>query len=195
MKPHIPTRPSPLRSAWLAIGLLFAALPAQAVYWTHAAGSSLRFQSSYDGESFTGEFRRFQTRLQFDPASLSGHFDVRIDLSSVHTENDERDEVLLGVEFFNAAALGTARYTAHRFRRLEDGRFLAEGELTLRGHRHAVPLTFTWTTAGQPQLAGQAGVRRLAFAVGTGDWADTGLLPDLVSVDTRLLLVALPQEP
>ena len=166
-----------------------AAKPAAAApAWTHGAGSTLGFSSSYDGESFDGAFSRFTTAIAFDPATATGRFDVAINLASANTENDERDEVLLGEEFFNAVAAPQARYVATRFRKLPDGRFVAEGSLTLRGVTRAVPLTFGWTPGAAPVLEGSATVPRLAFQVGTGDWADVEMLPDAVSVRTRLQL-------
>lgn len=156
--------------------------------FTHGPGSMLGFSSSYDGESFDGRFDRFSTRIAFDPATATGRFEVGIDLASARTENDERDEVLLGEEFFNALAVPQARYEASAFRRLPDGRFVADGTLTLRGVTRKVPLTFRWTTGAAPTLDGTATVPRLAFNVGTGDWDDTEALPDDVAVRTRLVL-------
>ena len=178
----------------LSSSLAFAATPAApaakpaAATWTHGPGSTLGFSSSYDGESFDGAFARFTTSIAFDPATATGRFDVAINLASANTENDERDEVLLGEEFFNAVAVPEARYEATRFRRLPDGRFVADGTLTLRGVSRVVPLTFRWTPGAAPVLEGTATVPRLAFQVGTGDWADVEMLPDAVSVRTRLTL-------
>ncbi len=69
---------------------------------------------------------------------------------------------------------------------------MADGTLTLRGITKAVPLTFTWTPGAAPVLAGTATVPRLAFNVGTGDWADTEVMPDAVAVTTRLVLQPKP---
>lgn len=180
----------------LPILLFCAVLPVSAAVappsFIAATGSLLEFRSSYDAETFTGRFERFTARIAFDPASASGHFDVSIDLASAGTENDERDEVLFGAEFFNVRALSQARYQATQFRRLEDGRFVAAGTLSLRGVSQPVPLTFTWTNGSTPLLEGRATVPRLAFQVGTGDWADTELLPDAVEVTTRLRLQPVP---
>lgn len=182
----------------LALTLAFAAplalatSPMGPVRYSHTAGSTLSFSSSYDGESFDGRFAQFTTDIAFDPASAAGRFDVVIQLGSAGTENDERDEVLRGAEFFNALALPQARYQATRFARLADGRFVAEGTLSLRGVSRVVPLTFTWTPGPTPRLEGSATVPRLAFQVGTGDWADTAMMPDAVEVRTRLLLQPAP---
>ena len=59
--------------------------------YTHAAGSTLGFASSYDGEAFEGRFAQFTTDIAFDPATATGRFDVVIALASAGTENEERD--------------------------------------------------------------------------------------------------------
>jgi len=176
----------------LAAPLTFATSPMGPVRYGHATGSTLGFSSSYDGESFDGRFAQFTTDIAFDPASAAGRFDVVIQLASAGTENDERDETLLGAEFFNATAMPQARYQATAFRKLADGRFVADGTLTLRGITKPVPLTFRWTPGATPKLEGTATVKRLEFGIGTGDWDDTEVMPDAVRVTTTLVLQPKP---
>ena len=165
--------------------------PMPAPDWETAPGSWLQFETSYDGEAFEGRFARFAPALRFDPARLAeARFDVRIDLASADTGHDERDEVLAGDEFLDAAGAAEARYVATAFRALGGDRFVADGELTLRGVTLPVALVFTWRGGAGPVLDGEATVPRLAFGVGTGDWADTSLLPDEVKVRTHLVLRA-----
>ena len=83
-----------------------------------------------------------------------------------------------------------ARYLATRFRALGGNRYVAEGTLSLNGASKPVALEFTWTPGAHTVLAGSTTLMRLDFGVGTGEWADTGLLPNEVRVKTRLLLAA-----
>jgi polyisoprenoid-binding protein YceI len=170
--------------------LLFAATSlAHAADYTAQPGSTLGFTATYQGEAFEGRFGKFVPAIRFDPANLAdSRFDVRIELASAGTDNQERDEMLAGSEFFDAGTVPDAHYVASRFRALGGNRYVAEGELTLRGIRKPVALTFTWTAGAQPTLQGEAEISRLAFQVGTGDWTDTELLPDAVAVRTRLVL-------
>ena len=176
---------------FMLTALLFAATAAPAADYDAQPGSKLGFTATYMDEAFEGSFARFTPIIRFDPSDLAGsRFDVRIVLASAGTQNAERDEMLLGSEFFDASGVPEARYVATRFRALGGNRFVAEGTLSLRGVSKPVPLTFTWTPGARPVLAGTATVSRLAFKVGTGDWTDTELLPDAVKVSTRLVLVA-----
>ncbi len=159
-------------------------------------GSTLGFSASYQGEAFEGRFAKFTPRIEFDPKRLAGaRFDVAIDLASAGTKNDERDEALRGEDFFNTRKAPQAHYLATKFRALGGDRYVAEGTLTLNGISKPVPLEFTFTPGAQSVLAGSATVMRLDFKVGTGDWSDTGDLPNAVKVSTRLLLAATPGTP
>lgn len=172
--------------------LLLAALAgtaAQAADYSAGKDSTLGFKAVYMGDSFEGRFARFTPEIRFDPADLAGsRFDVRIVLASASTANQERDEMLVGPDFFNTGAMPEARYQASRFSALGGNRFRAEGTLTLNGKSRPVPLDFSWTPGTPAVLEGRATLKRLDFGVGEGDWADTDLLPNEVEVSTRLEL-------
>src|SRR5690606_35373233 len=97
--------------------LLALAGVADASDWTVQAGASaLRFTGSMQGERFEGGFDRFQAEIRFDPADLAGaRFEVTVDLASADTDNEERDETLLGPDFFNVERSPQAHYSASRF--------------------------------------------------------------------------------
>lgn len=173
--------------------LLLLASPAHATDYVADKSSQLTFVAIYQGESFTGRFQTFTPAISFDPAALErSRFDVRITLASANTDNEERDDLLLGSDFFDSKKLSEARYTATKFRALGGNKFVADGNLTLRGISKPIALTFTWTTGAKTTLQGEARLNRLDFNVGTGDWADTGLLPATVTVKTTLNLTARP---
>jgi polyisoprenoid-binding protein YceI len=165
------------------------AAPAVAADYVQAPGSTLAFASKYDGETFTGTFPGFSTRISFDPAKpAEAALDVTIPLASAVTGNGDRDDTLEGPDFFDAGRFAEARYRASGVRSLGGGEYAADGTLSLRGVSRPVTLTFTWTPGPKPLLVGRATVPRLAFGVGGGDWADTGTIPDAVAVSTRVVL-------
>jgi polyisoprenoid-binding protein YceI len=175
----------------LPLLLALAALPsaATASHYAAQAGSRLTFTASFEGEPFTGRFDKFDAAIRFDPKNLAdSRFDVRIPLASARTDNDERDEALRGPDFFDATGKPEARYEATHFVKLKDGRYRADGTLTLRGIRKPVPLVFSIGTGANPVLVGEATVSRSAFGVGKGEFADLDLIPDKVTVNTRLVL-------
>ena len=180
---------NPLRGGLLAgLGLLAAGLAPQvlAADYVQQRGG-LSFVGKYQGEHFTGLFHGFSTRLQFDPADLSAaRLEVDIPLGKADTRNGERDGTLKGVDFFNVARFATARYSAQGFISLGGDSYQADGILQLRGITKPVRLTFTLSGGDNPVLVGQAVVKRLDFDVGGGDWADVSLIPNEVTVATRV---------
>jgi len=165
-----------------------ALAPAFAADYVQAAGSSLTFASSYEGEVFSGRFPSFATKLSFDPAQLAtAKLDVTIALTGTTTANPERDDTLKGSDFFNVNKFPQARYTATKFRALGGNKFAADGVLSLHGVNKPVTLMFTWIPGAKPVLTGKATVKRLDFGVGGGDWSDTSTLPNDVAVNTKVV--------
>ena len=181
-----------LRIATLALCLAapFGATHAATVWATDNAASTLEFTGSADGEAFTGTFKKFDAKIEFEPNDLEhSSFAVSIDLTSADSGNSDRDETLQGEEFFDTATTSGATYAASRFTKKEDGSFSANGDLTLNGVTKPVPLHFTWKAdAKSATLVGEATIDRTEFNVGTGDWADESSIRHEVKVKTTLKL-------
>jgi polyisoprenoid-binding protein YceI len=149
----------------------------------------LEFSASQAGATFSGSFKRFRVALEFDPAHPDkGRLDVTVDVASVDTQDPERDEILRGPDFFWAEKHPQAVFHAGRFERAGE-LWRAPGELTIRGVRKPVPVTFTLAPAsgGRPAvMKGSARLSRLAFGLGQGDWASTEWVGDPVEVRFEL---------
>ena len=175
----------------LALALLCA--PAFAADYIQAPGSSLVFAGKYQGEAFTGRFPGFATTFRFDPKQLAtSKLVVNIPLASAATSNADYDGELRGASFFDATKFPRATYTSTKFRALGGNRYAADGTLTLRGGSKPVVLEFTWTPGAAPVVSGKATVKRLAFGVGGGDWADTALIPDAIAISTKVVFKPKP---
>jgi len=180
----------PFAAMVVALGVTFgAATSSFAADYVQAPGSTLTFATDYQGEVFVGRLPSFSTRLSFDPTRLAGSkLDVTIALASVTVGDPDGDDTLKGRDFFNVAQFPQARFSASTFRSLGANRYAADGTLSLRGASKPVTLTFTWTPGARPVLTGKATLKRLDFGVGSGDWADTDLIPNEVAVSTRVVL-------
>jgi polyisoprenoid-binding protein YceI len=177
-------------TALLAALALFLAAPAKASTWTaDPAASQLEFVGEYMEEDFRGRFERFVPQIRFDPQNLSSaRFEVAIDLASARTGDEEWDEYLVGEDFFAAEQDPQALFVAERFEAADAG-YVAHGTLKLRGVEQPVELRFTFDVeGGQATLDGEATLDRIAFGVGTGDWADPEMIGHGVRVQTQLKL-------
>ena len=177
-----------------AIALLSAlALPAMAQHWqVDPAHSALTFTNSYQGVEYTGQFRRFDAMIEYDPNDLAhAKFDVTIDITSLDTQNSERDQAALGTDFFDTAKFPRAHFVTSAFRKGADGKVVADGMLTLRGISKPVVLAVSFKPhGGDATLDVAAQVKRLDFGIGTGQWADPSMIGDGVAVHGHLSLRA-----
>lgn len=89
-----------------------------------------------------GRFTRFEAQIVTAPNPLESSATAAIDLSSVDTGNETRDNDLRSEHFFDAATHPTMTYrsTGIRSTRGED-LFLVDGELTIRGVTRPITLT------------------------------------------------------
>ena len=182
---------------WLgcsAIAMLAAlAFPAMAKSWqVDPAHSSLTFTNTYQGVEYSGQFRRFNAAIDYDPNDLAhAKFDVTIDITSLDTQNSERDHTALGADFFDAPKFPKAHFVTTAFHKAADGKVVADGVLTLRGVSKPVALAVSFKPNGATAtLDVTTHVKRLDFGIGTGQWADPSMIGDGVSVHGHLVLQA-----
>jgi polyisoprenoid-binding protein YceI len=175
----------------VVLTLLLACAPALARTWSlDAAHSNLAFTNSYQGVEYTGQFRCFNAVIDYDPNDLAhAKFDVTIDITSLDTQNSERDHAALGTDFFDTAKFPKAHFITTAFRKAAGGKIIADGVLTLRGISKPVALTVSFKPHGNTAtLDVTAQVKRLDFGIGAGQWADPSMIGDGVTVHGHLSL-------
>ena len=174
-----------------ALLTLVLGIACAAAQWTlQPRQSSLGFTGTQAGAQFQGSFDRFTADIRFDPKDLTAsRFDVRIELSSVNTQDGERDDTLRSPDLFNVGKWPTGHFVAERFTDKGAGKFAATGQLTLRDVTRSVPIDFTFENGPDGAwLKGSAALKRLDFGVGQGDWKDTATVADEVQIRFALLL-------
>lgn len=139
------------------------------------ATSYIRFVGNQAGAEFEGAWETWSAELRFATGNLAaGRFDVTIDATSAETSDAERDMTLADPEWFDSMKFPEAYFRASRFSRGDDGGFIADGQLTIKGFASPVQLRFTVEEDGDSRvLTGTAQLDRLALGVGTGEWEDT----------------------
>ena len=173
------------------LALLLLPLAAFAREWkVDSAHSALTFTGTYQDEKFEGRFKRFDAKIDYDPADLAhAKFDVTIDIASVDTANTERDQALPGKDFFDTAQFPRAHFVTTRFRKADNGGVLADGTLSLRGVTKPVTLEVKFSPGGTgATLDVDITLKRLDFGIGGGDWADTSMIGNDVAVHGHLAL-------
>jgi len=180
-----------IRSILLGGALLCATLtPARAAEWKmDQAASRLEFVASYERTAAPGVFRKFDTRLRFDPDQPeSGSLEVTVAVASADMRNADINKAIAGVQWFDFARYPQATFRATEIRRADPDRYLARGTLTLKGMQQAIEVPFSWSQdAGAARMRGELVVGRAAFGIGTGEWATTNVIgPDVtIRFDVR----------
>lgn len=164
------------------------AAPAQTVV---RDGSEIGFVTRQMGVPIEGRFTQWQAQLVFDPkAPAAGKVAFSIDTGSARLGNAESDEEVKKADWFHVARFPQARFESKAIRAVGPGRFEVAGTLQIKGQARdvVVPVSLQDATA-----TGGFTIKRLAFGIGAGEWADTSIVADDVQVRFKLALTGLPK--
>jgi cytochrome b561/polyisoprenoid-binding protein YceI len=191
--PAAPAQPvaepvAPAAAPSTAAPAALAQVPAAPVRWAVRKGGTLGFSTAWSGQPIEGRFGRWSAEVLFSPAALDGsRVSVDVDLASASMGDAQRDASLAGEDWFDTAAHPRAVFTATRFRKTGEGRFVASGTLDLHGVKRPLALPFALKIDGDTATAhGVVELDRTAFGVGQGEWAGTDAVPAKVAVSFAL---------
>jgi polyisoprenoid-binding protein YceI len=170
--------------------LAAAALPAAAEQKLLPAQSSIAFEIKQMGVPVQGHFKKFDAQINFDAAKLAASkVNFTVDIASTTLGAPEMDSELPKATWFNTAKFPQAQFTSSAFKALGGGKYEVTGKLAIKGQSRDVTVPLAMTQAGATTTAiGVLPIKRLAFRIGEGDWADTSMVADDVQVKFKLLL-------
>jgi len=165
--------------------------------WTvDSAHSSVKFNIRHFFTPVPGTFDSWTGTIHFDPENLEGSkIDVSIDVASVNTQNERRDEHLRDPDFFEVATWPSMTFTSSEIRAVGENQYVAVGELTIRDVTKEIELPFTLLgVMDHPMrentvVAGfeaNTTVSRLEYGVGSGNFVQTTVVGDEVNIDIFL---------
>ncbi|MDR2325242.1 MAG: YceI family protein [Acidovorax sp.] len=177
------------RAATLAGAALFATA-AMAAQTLVPAQSSVNFTAKQMGVPLQGHFKKFDAQVNFDTAKPeTSKILFTVDTGSATMGSKETDSNLLGADWFNIAKFPKATFESSTVKALGGGKYQVDGTLTIKGNAQKVSVPVVLTQSGATTTAaGTLPLKRLAFKIGDGDWADTSMVADEVSVQFKLAL-------
>jgi polyisoprenoid-binding protein YceI len=180
----------PLQFILPLILLSASALPVAAQQVLIPAQSSLGFAVKQMGVSLDGRFTKFDAQISFDAAKLpASKVAFTVDIASATLGSRETDAELPKAPWFNTAKFPQATFTSSSFKALGGGKYEVAGKLSIKGQTQDVVVPVAMTQAGAvTTAAGVLSIKRLAFKIGEGDWADTSMVADEVQVKFKLAL-------
>ncbi len=183
-------KPFLLPSLALIGGLALTALPAQAQQQLVPAQSSIEFTAKQMGVPMQGQFKKFDAQVAFDPAKpATSRIRFTVDTGSATMGARETDAELPKPVWFNVAQFPQATFESSAIKALGGGKFDVAGKLTIKGASVQVTVPVALTQSGATTTAtGVLPIKRLAFKIGDGEWADTSMVADEVQVKFKLAL-------
>jgi polyisoprenoid-binding protein YceI len=162
----------------LASASLVAFKPiADAVWKSDKVHSNIKFTITHLMVSdVEGTFKNFDAKITASKPDFSdGVVELSADISSINTENEQRDNHLKGADFFDAAKYPTFTFKSTSFKKESDKKYKVTGNLSLHGVTKEVVLDATYRgTVQHPMskknIAGfkvSGAINRTDFGIGT----------------------------
>jgi polyisoprenoid-binding protein YceI len=178
----------------LASACLFATLaavlaPSAVAQTIVKQGSEISFTSRQLGVPVDGRFAQWDAQIRFDPkAPAAGEVSFSIATGSATFGSTETETEVRQPVWFNVAAFPQAKFASTAIAAAGPGRFDVSGRLTIKGQTRdiVVPVTLAGNVA-----SGSFTIQRLAFDIGSGEWADTSMVANDVKVQFKLQLEGL----
>ena len=154
------------------------------------AHSSIDFTIRQMGVPVQGHFRQFGAQVAFDPARVQdSRIVLTIDIASATMGSRETDAELPKAEWFHTARFPQATFRSSSVRALDKNRLEVAGTLSIKGVARDVVVPVTLAQSGATTTAtGTLALARLAYRIGTDEWADTSMVADEVQVRFKLAL-------
>ena len=176
---------SPLQAGAILVGLalLFPAL-AQTFLKTDLPRSSVSAVFKQLNVPVEARFKKFFAQIDFDPAKPSAaKAVVDIDIASFDLGDPDYNKEVLKKEWFNAVQFPKATFASSSIKPLGAGKFTVTGKLSIKGKSADVsfPLTVK-SESGRQVFDGALPIKRLMFNIGEGEWKDTGVVADEVTI-------------
>jgi polyisoprenoid-binding protein YceI len=124
----------------MPLGLLFFLVAFANTPETWILGST---RVQFKGTAVEGYFEGVKGKLQFNEAQLSASsFDLYLEVASISTGNELKDEHARGTKWFNASKYPHIRFTSSSFEKVGKG-YIVEGSMQIKGVKRIMRIPFS----------------------------------------------------
>ena len=154
------------------------------------AQSEISFVSKQMGVPVEGKFKQWTAAISFDPKKPeAGKVGFTIQTGSASFGSAETDAEVPKAVWFNVAKFPQASFQSSAIKALGGGKFEVRGALLIKGDTHPVVVPVSLVQTGAASTAtGSFTIKRLDFKIGDGEWADTSMVANDVTVKFKLAL-------
>lgn len=176
---------------WLVIAAAAIALPALAAtaLKTDAAKSKVTITFKQMNVPVDAQFKKFNAAISYDEAKPeNSKANVDIDVTSFDLGDPAYNQEVQKKEWFNTAQFPKASFVSTQIKAGAAGKLDVTGKLTIKGKSNDVSFPLTVKKEGTVQVfEGTLPIKRLTYGIGDGEWKDTSLVADDVSIKFRVV--------
>ena len=178
-----------LNRTTLTVALLGVALAATAApLKTDPAKSAVSAVFRQMNVAVESKFKKFNAAIDYDAAKPElAKASVEIDTASLDLGDADMNKEVAKKEWFNSAQFPKATFVSSSIKPAGAGKLNVSGKLAIKGKSTEVsfPLTVK-NEAGKQVFEGALPIKRLAYAIGEGEWKDTSMVADEVIIKFRV---------
>ncbi|BEV13877.1 YceI family protein [Herbaspirillum sp. DW155] len=135
------------------------------------------------------KFNKISAAIDFDAAKPEqGKATVDIEVASFDLGDAEYNKEVQKKEWFNAAQFPKASFVTSSIKAAGAGKFTVAGKLTIKGKSSDVSFPLTLKKEGSAQVFdGVLPIKRLTYNIGEGEWKDTSMVADDVTIKFHIV--------
>ncbi len=130
------------------------------------------------------KFKKFAVAIDYDAAKPdAAKATVDVETASLDVGDADMNKEVAKKEWFNAAQFPKATFVSSAIKAAGPGKLTVTGKLTIKGKATDVTFPLTVKAEGGKQVFdGAVPIKRLAYNIGEGEWKDTGMVADEVTI-------------
>jgi len=153
--------------------------------------SQIEFVVKEMGVPVSGKFERFDAAIDIDASKPEKSVaNLRIDVGSLTTGNDEADAVAVGPDWLDKVHAQYAVFKSVSIKALGAGQYEARGSLSIRNKARDIVISFFSADQadGRTVITSDFPIPRSDFGIGGGVWNEGGVVAETIPVKVRLTL-------
>jgi len=130
------------------------------------------------------KFKKFTAAIDYDAAKPdAAKATVEVETGSMDLGDAEYNKEVTKKEWFNAAQFPKATFVSSSIKPAGAGKLTVTGKLTIKGKTTDVTFPLSVKADGKTQVFdGAVPIKRLAYNIGEGEWKDTSMVADDVTI-------------
>ncbi|NVD74096.1 YceI family protein [Duganella sp. BJB1802] len=130
------------------------------------------------------KFKKYTVAIDYDAAKPdASKATVEVETASLDVGDADMNKEVAKKEWFNSAQFPKATFVSTAIKSTGAGKLNVTGKLTIKGKTADISFPLTVKADGGKQVfEGALPIKRLAYNIGEGEWKDTGMVADEVTI-------------